>query len=334
MQAGIIFDIQHYCIHDGPGIRTVVFLKGCPLRCAWCQNPESQMMKPEIGYLKDKCTGCGKCVEACPNEAIKQEVKPEAERLLSKCKEALSFRKNPSANRPLNNESKCIIRNRSICTVCGRCAAVCETGAAQLIGSVTCPDDVIEKILMDTPFFDNSGGGVTFSGGEPTLQNAFLLDMLGILKDAGIHTAIETCGYFDESLIDQLLPLTDLFLFDLKQIDAAKHIAFTGKRNGVILANFISILNKAGAERIIPRIPLIPGFNTDKESIEAFSTFLKKQDFYGEINIMPYNSLYKSKFEKIGRGSEYIEFGKLDEDITRQTSEIFASYGLRSVCQK
>jgi pyruvate formate lyase activating enzyme len=334
MQSGTIFDIQHYSVYDGPGIRTVVFLKGCPLRCAWCQNPESQMMKPEIGYLKAKCTGCGKCVEACPNEAIKQEVKPEAEKLLSKCKNTLSFRKNPSANRALNNASKGIICNRSICTVCGRCAVVCETGAAQLIGSEICPDDVIEKVLMDKPFYDNSGGGVTFSGGEPTLQNAFLLDMLGTSKDAGIHTAIETCGYFDESLIDELLPLTDLFLFDLKQIDAVKHKAFTGKENGKILSNFISILNRAGAERIIPRIPLIPGFNTDKESIEAFSAFLNKQDFYGEINIMPYNYLYKSKFEKIGRSSEYIEFGKLDEDRTKQTAGLFALHGLRAVCQK
>ena len=303
MGSGIIFDIQHYSIYDGPGIRTVVFLKGCPLRCAWCHNPESQIMNPEISWLESKCRACGKCVAECPNKAAR----------LSKF--------------GLN-------RDGNICIACGRCALVCETGATQIIGKEMISEDVMKKVIRDKPFFDNSEGGVTFSGGEPAYQNAFLLDLLSRSKEAGIQTAIETCGYFDESLIDELVPLTDLFLFDLKALDTTRHKAFTGKDNKKILDNFISILNKAGAKRIVPRIPLIPGINTDEASIEAFAGFLLLNGYQEEVNLMPYNSLYKTKFEKIGRGFEYREFGKLDEDEIRQITARFALYGLRAVCQK
>jgi pyruvate formate lyase activating enzyme len=340
MRMGIIFDIQYYCLHDGPGIRTVVFLKGCPLRCAWCHNPESQKMKPEIGYLKDKCIGCGKCFKVCPNKALKLADKLGADKRISKRLTArlISGTQNILSNLTayeLNNlTAKSLIRDNSLCTTCGKCASVCETGATQIIGKEMTSEDVMKKVIQDKPFFDNSEGGVTFSGGEPACQKAFLLDMLSRSKEAGIHTAIETCGYFDERLIDELLPLTDLFLFDLKALDAARHKALTGKDNKKILDNFISILNKAGAKRIVPRIPLIPGINTDEASIEAFAGFLLLNGYQEEVNLMPYNSLYKTKFEKIGRGVEYNEFGKLDEDEIRQITTRFASYGLRAVCQK
>jgi pyruvate formate lyase activating enzyme len=325
MKTGIVFDIQHYCLHDGPGIRTVVFLKGCPLRCAWCHNPESQKMKPEIGYLKDKCTGCSKCIKACPNKAIKLADEPKSK----------TRKINYLLAKQLNSSSaEMLIRDNSLCTTCGKCASICETGATQIIGKEMTSEDVTKKVLQDKPFFDNSEGGVTFSGGEPAFQKFFLLDLLNRSKEAGIHTAIETCGYFDERLINELVPLTDLFLFDLKALDAARHKAFIGKDNKKILDNFISILNKAGAERIVPRIPLIPGVNTDEASIDAFAGFLLLNDYQEEINLMPYNSLYKTKFEKIGRGFEYREFGKLDEDEIRQITTRFASYGLRAVCQK
>ncbi len=326
MGMGIIFDIQHYCIHDGPGIRTVVFLKGCPLKCAWCQNPESQKMKPETGYLSEKCVCCGKCVKVCQNKALRLADKSQADKSINKIKTILS--------RSLSAKARSLIRDGSRCKACGMCVSVCETGATQMIGKEMDVKEVIGTVLPDRPFYDNSGGGVTFSGGEPSLQKVFLLEMLDQSKKAGIHTALETCGYFDESLIDELLPLTDLFLFDLKQIDAAKHKALTGKDNKRILDNFISILDKAGVEKLVPRIPVIPGVNTDEASIKAFADFFKKYDFDGDINLMPYNSLYKTKFEKIGRGADYREFGKLDEDRIKQIAESFESYGLRALCQK
>jgi pyruvate formate lyase activating enzyme len=280
--------------------------------------------------------GCGKCVKACPNKTLKLADEPISKTrkinyLLATQLNSLSADSSKQLNSSTANE---LIRDNSLCTVCGKCASVCETGATQIIGKEMTSEDVMKKVIQDKPFFDNSEGGVTFSGGEPAMQKAFLLDLLSRSKETGIQTAIETCGYFDERLIDELLPLTDLFLFDLKVLDAAGHKAFTGKDNKKILDNFISILNKAGAERIVPRIPLIPGVNTDEASINAFAGFLSLNGYQEEVNLMPYNSLYKTKFEKIGRGFEYKEFGKLDEDEARQITASFASYGLRAVCQK
>lgn len=328
METGIVFDIQHYCVHDGPGIRTVVFLKGCPLRCAWCHNPESQKLKPEIGYLNEKCTGCGNCARVCPENAIKL-----ADTLIDK-----NSKKNTSSDLTAEQRNSLtahkLIRDKSICTVCGKCASVCESGATQILGREMNAGDVVDTVMQDKPFYDNSGGGVTFSGGEPTLQKAFLLEMLERSKETGIHTAIETCGYFDSSLIDELVPLIDLFLFDLKQIDTTKHRESTGKDNKRILDNFISILKKTGNKRIVPRIPLIPGVNTDNASIDMLADFLILNGFHEEINLMAYNPLSKSKYDKIGRSIEYKEFGDLDTDKIQQITGRLAENGLKAVCQK
>ncbi len=224
-----------------------------------------------------------------------------------------------------------IYRDKSLCAACGKCAEVCETGASQLIGKRIRAEDIIQTVMNDKPFYDNSGGGVTFSGGEPTAQKHFLLELLKISKENGLHTALETCGFFNGSLINRLVSLTDLFLFDIKHIDSNKHKEFTGADNELILQNFASLLQKAGHERVTARIPLIPGFNMDSDSIKQIATFLKALDFSGMINLMPYNPLYKTKFEKTGRINEFKNMGILDNQMKDNVKTQLISKGLNCI---
>lgn len=279
---GIVFDIQSYAIYDGPGIRTLIFLKGCPLSCKWCQNPESQELLPQRSYFKEKCTRCGKCVEVCPNYALK-----------------------------MSEEN--IVCNKDLCVLCGTCVGTCPNNVIEIIGEKRNTDEIIELILRDKPFYDNSGGGVTISGGEPTVQAKFLLELLKELKSKNIHIAIETCGYFSEEIREELITLVDLFLFDIKHIDSNIHKLFTGVKNEKILDNFHYILTKVGNGRIIPRIPLIPGVNDDDDAIQGIISFLKSINYTGEVHLMPYNKLAKTKYEKIGKEDQYQDMGDLTE---------------------
>ncbi|TXT66204.1 MAG: Benzylsuccinate synthase activating enzyme [Promethearchaeota archaeon] len=280
---GIIFDIQQYAIYDGPGIRTIVFMKGCPLSCIWCQNPESQQLEPQLAYFQEKCGLCGKCVEICPENAL----------ILSD-------------NR--------IIREKKLCKKCGACVKICPNNVMEIIGEEKSIQDIIEIILRDKPFYDNSGGGITVSGGEPTMQKEFLMNLLKNVKKEGIHTAIETCGYFNSEMVDKLVSVADLFLFDIKHIEADLHEHYTGVSNENILYNFHRIYKLVGPERIICRIPLIPGFNTDQKTIQGIIDFLKEIRFTGSVHLMPYNRMAKTKYEKIGKKDEYHDMGELRED--------------------
>ncbi|MFX0076893.1 MAG: glycyl-radical enzyme activating protein [Candidatus Hermodarchaeota archaeon] len=293
--SGIVFDIQNYAIYDGPGIRTIVFLKGCPLTCIWCQNPESQQLFPEISYFKEKCQLCEICVRSCPNSAL----------------------------RLINDE---IVRERSLCTVCGICAKNCPNNVMEIIGWKTTVEELVDEVLLDKPFYDNSGGGATFSGGEPTMQINFLLELLKALKKKNIHTALETCGYFNEEFIDELVKHVDLFLFDVKMINRDKHEDFTGVYNDKILANFSRILLLVGNNRIIPRIPLIPGVNTDLTTIQQIITFLQQANYDGEIHLMPYNKLTKTKYEKVGMGALYKDMGDLTDENLNQITKLFEEH--------
>ncbi|HOO55521.1 MAG TPA: glycyl-radical enzyme activating protein [bacterium] len=293
---GTIFDIQYNCIYDGPGIRTNVFLKGCPLRCAWCHNPESHRIAPEVGYLAEKCVGCGECAQVCETGASKLVKKKQV----------------------LHDFSKCVH--------CGACVKVCRAGALELIGYGMTPEQVLEKVERDRPFYDNSDGGVTMSGGEATMQPEFLLATLRLIKDNGIRTAVETCGQFDPKLAERLVEVTDLFLFDIKHTDDERHREFTGVPCGKIKENFRLLLGLAGQDRILPRVPVIPGFNDDGESVAGIAGFLKNCGYTGPVHVMPFNSLAATKWEKTGRPSPYARFsGDADEALARVISSFEAA---------
>ncbi len=292
---GIIFDVQNYAIYDGPGIRTIIFLKGCPLKCDWCQNPESQKLNPLISYFKEKCQLCEICVNACPNNALQL----------------------------LIDEIK---RDKALCTMCGICSEKCPNQVMEIVGRNISLEELVEIVVRDKPFYDNSGGGATISGGEPTMQINFLLELLKALKKQGIHAAIETCGYFNEDLIGELVKYVDLFLFDIKLIDNEKHKEFTDVSNEKILTNFSKILSKVGSERIIPRIPLIPGVNTDVSTIQHIITFLLEINYNGQIHLMPYNKLTKTKYEKVGMGDLYKDMGDLTDENLNEITKLFEQH--------
>ena len=255
-----IFDVKHYAVHDGPGIRTTFFLMGCPLRCLWCQNPESQKDETVITFTEMKCIGCGSCSEICEHTSENG--------LISRCD----------------------------CTLCGSCVKACHSGA-RTFGSIWyTPQDVLNKVLPEKLFFDSSGGGVTFSGGECMMHPDFMEAVLRLLKENGIHTAIDTCGAIPQSSFERILPYADLYLFDLKKMDPVLHKAYTGSDNSLILSN-LRFLAGNNAEIII-RIPLIPGYTDSKKDIEEIGSFLSKEigNRIIRCELLPYNKLAGSKY--------------------------------------
>ena len=264
---GFIYNIQKFSLNDGPGIRTTVFLKGCMLNCLWCHNPESKSPKKQLMLHKARCIGCGVCVDACPMGLH-------------------SFSKTGAH----------IIKKES-CIACGACAAAC-VGALEMVGKEAYVDEIIEDVLKDVAFFENSGGGLTVSGGEPLMQPEFTLQLLKSAKENGLHTCIETCGYAKWEHIEALLPYVDIFLWDVKESDDARHKAYTGVSNKRILEN-LYLLNAAQAN-IILRCPIIPGFNDRKEHFAAIGLLAEELSSVQRIDIEPYHPLGKPKSESLG----------------------------------
>ena len=265
---GIIFNIQRYSTHDGPGIRTTVFLKGCPLRCFWCHNPESQSPVPQLFVLREKCTGCGRCAPVCPAEAIRVE------------QGVMEF-------------------DRAKCVGCGKCAEVCPNGARTLMGKYITVDEVMTVVLKDKSYYKNTKGGVTVSGGEPAVHPGLALPILRRCKEAGIHTILDTSGFAPWENYEQLLPYVDLFFYDVKCIDRDLHINGTAVPNDIILENAKKIVANGGNLRV--RVPVIPGFNDDVEELLKIARFTQDELGLGpdDINLLKYNKLCESKYVRL-----------------------------------
>ena len=279
---GMVFDIKKFAIHDGPGIRTTVFLKGCPLQCLWCHNPESQAGEPAISFMPEKCIGCGWCFEVCPQH----------------CHSMYGDQH---------------VFDRDQCTACGKCTEQCYAQALEIIGKEKNVTEVITEVMQDKAFYDNSGGGITISGGEPMAQFEFTKALLMEAKKHGLHTCLDTCGYTEFKKYKEILENVDIFLYDLKETDPFRHKEYTGVGLDLILEN-LQKLDDAGA-KIYLRCPLIPGMNTRTEHIEAIAKIAKKLNNLLEIDIMPYHPLGESKQKRLGLQSRQhlTEFADRDE---------------------
>lgn len=265
---GLVFDIKRYALHDGPGIRTTIFLKGCPLRCEWCDNPESQNSKPELIYWAEKCMGCRRCANACDQGAIRW-----------------------------NDGNQQLIRAK--CNLCGKCLEVCYSEALEQVGRYLTVEELINEIEKDRIFYQQSKGGVTLSGGEPTFQPTFAAEILKTCKNKSIHTVLDTCGYADWNIMEMIIQHTDLVLYDLKEMNSTKHKEFIGVSNERILANAekISQLNIP----IVIRIPLIPTFNDRHDNTKELSHFISNLSSVKKIEVLPYHELGIPKYSKLNR---------------------------------
>ncbi|MGM0500382.1 MAG: glycyl-radical enzyme activating protein [Bacillota bacterium] len=267
---GMIFDIKRFATGDGPGIRGLIFLKGCPLSCKWCANPESQKLRSEIIYYKNNCVGCGKCIESCQNDAIKQD------------------------------EIFGLITDQEKCVNCGDCAAACLHDAREIVGEEKTIKDVLNLIRKDRSFYDNSGGGITLTGGEPLFQCEFAVELLKAFKRENINTAIETTGYTSRECLKAAANYLDLIFYDFKHIDENKHRQFTGVSNKIIKENLIWLNNNLEEKKIIIRIPFIPEHNSALETQEKIYKYLKQFDKIKWVEIMPYHRLGAAKYEGLG----------------------------------
>ena len=308
---GHIYDIQGYAVHDGPGIRTTVYTKGCPLRCLWCHSPESQQHRFQLGWLDLKCIGTelceNACVKACPEGAIsvaEPTKKIGSEELVRK-----------------------VVIDRAKCTDCLKCAETCVTKALYVSGWETTVDEVYERLMKDAGFFVNNNGGVTVSGGEAMAQFDFTYNLLKRLKDSGIHICLDTTGFAPTALFEKIMPYVDLYLYDLKQMDSKAHERLTGVPNELILENARFLAAHGGALQI--RFPIIPKLNDREENLRATAEFcVSLGEAVKLVQLLPYHKAGRGKYERLGWKYKLTNVEPPSEEFMQRALELFRSYGL------
>lgn len=295
---GLISDIQRFSLHDGPGIRTTVFLKGCPLNCKWCHNPETQISKPQLSFSADKCLNCFKCVEVCPTGA--HYIKDEQHKV-----------------------------NFSTCELSGECVSVCPNDALKIIGKENSVNETLETVLRDKEYYKNSGGGLTISGGEPMNQFSFTRDLLQLAKLNGIHTILETCGFAPKNRYLEIIHLVDLFLYDYKETDPVKHKEFTGVDSKVIIDN-LKMLHNNGA-KVILRCPIIPSVNDRDDHFEGIAELVSQLPNLISVELMAYHDIGRDKAVKVGRDNEYYHIENATEEMKNEWLKKLNEFNVNNV---
>lgn len=283
----VVFDIMRFSIRDGPGIRTTVFFKGCPLDCWWCHNPESRSSGLELMVRDARCIRCGACREACPTGAASGE---------------------------------------GVCTLCGACVAACPTGAREIVGRAMTVGEILAEVRKDRVFFEESGGGVTFSGGEPLADPAFLAAALGACRAEGLHTAVDTCGHAPTPVVRDIGARADLLLYDIKLMDGARHIEYTGVSNDLILRNLAALAEVS--RNIIIRFPVIPGVNDDDDNVMQTGRFLSDLGL-GEVHLLPYHGAASEKYRQLGKPYRLASSRRPSPERLAAVSRALESFGLR-----
>ncbi|MCF7707625.1 MAG: glycyl-radical enzyme activating protein [Verrucomicrobia bacterium] len=298
METGLVSNIQRYSVKDGPGIRTTVFFKGCPLNCSWCHNPENIVGRPELVVIESRCIRCGTCAAVCP------------------VVEGL-------------DASKEIIRGRMVgrCRLCGACVEACPTNARRMIGSSLSTDAVMREISADRVFYEESGGGVTFSGGEPLMQFDFLMELLEKCRKDGVHTSVDTCGYAPPARILAVAEAADMVLYDLKFLDDSLHVKYCGVSNHDILDNLCTL---AGRVDVRLRIPVIPGVNDTPDEVEAMARFISALRGVPAIDLLPYHRLGTHKLERLGRKNGMKGIDSAGDEIAEAVALRFGEHGLKA----
>lgn len=296
MEKGIIFDIKNFSIHDGPGIRTTVFLKGCPLGCLWCSNPESQKAQIELMMYPERCVGCGKCVQVCPTGAAKS-----SQTIRGKCKG------------------------------CGKCVEVCPSETRKLIGRSATSKDIVEEVAKDKIFYAESSGGVTLSGGEVAMQPKFATEIFKMCQEQGIHTVLDTTGYCKWETFSKIIRYVDLIYFDIKCIIPKQHLELTGVDNAIILTN-LKKMDELG-KRFSIRMPIIPGYNDSEKILQATGEYLQELKSNFIVFLLPYHAYGKSKYEKLDLAYKLGKIKNMDKEDLLPIKNKLEKYGLKVLLQ-